>query len=93
MIQFLVHESADTVGVVVVEEVKAGQELTGWVMDTDETITVKVLDDVPIGHKFALNDIKAGDTIVKYGHDIGKAVADIKKGGHAHVNNIKTKRW
>ena len=93
MIQFLVHESADTVGVVVVEEVKAGQDLTGWVMDTDETISVKVLDDVPIGHKFALNDIKTGDTIVKYGHDIGKAVADINKGGHAHVHNIKTKRW
>jgi len=93
MIQFLVHESADTVGVVVVEDVRAGQELTGWVMDTDETITVKVLDDVPIGHKFALNDINSGDTIVKYGHDIGKAVTDIKKGGHAHVKNIKTKRW
>ena len=78
---------------VVVEDVKAGQDLTGWVMDTDETITLKVRDDVPIGHKFALNDIKAGDTIVKYGHDIGKAIADIPKGGHAHVQNIKTKRW
>lgn len=93
MIQFLVHESADTVGVVVVEDVKAGQDLTGWVMDTDETITIKVLDPVPIGHKFALDDIKTGDTIIKYGHDIGKAVADIKKGGHAHVQNVKTKRW
>lgn len=93
MIQFLVHESADTVGVVVVEDVKAGRDLTGWVMDTDETVTLKVRDDVPIGHKFALNDIKAGDTIVKYGHDIGKAIADIPKGGHAHVHNIKTKRW
>lgn len=93
MIQFLVHESADTVGVVVVEDVKAGQDLNGWVMDTDETITLKVRDDVPIGHKFALNDIKAGDTIIKYGHDIGKAIADIPKGGHAHVQNIKTKRW
>lgn len=93
MIQFLVHESADTVGVVVVEDVQAGHDLTGWVMDTDETINIKVRDNVPIGHKFALNDIKAGDTIVKYGHDIGKAIADIAKGGHAHIQNIKTKRW
>lgn len=93
MIQFLVHESADTVGVVVVEDVQAGHDLTGWVMDTDETINIKVRDNVPIGHKFALNDIKAGDTIVKYGHDIGKAIADIPKGGHAHIQNIKTKRW
>ena len=25
--------------------------------------------------------------------NIGKAVAAIKKGEHAHVQNIKTKRW
>ncbi len=29
----------------------------------------------------------------KYGHDIGKAAADIPRGGHAHVHNVKTKRW
>jgi (2R)-sulfolactate sulfo-lyase subunit alpha len=49
--------------------------------------------DVPIGHKIALVDIKEGDTVLKYGHDIGKAVADIKKGEHVHVHNLKTKRW
>jgi (2R)-sulfolactate sulfo-lyase subunit alpha len=62
-------------------------------MDTDETIHVTALDDIPIGHKVALGDIANGDTIMKYGHDIGKAVADIKKGGHLHVHNVKTKRW
>ncbi|HEX2114580.1 MAG TPA: flagellar biosynthesis protein FlgA, partial [Alphaproteobacteria bacterium] len=30
---------------------------------------------------------------IKYGNDIGKAVADIPKGAHAHVHNVKTKRW
>ncbi|MFQ5937132.1 MAG: flagellar biosynthesis protein FlgA, partial [Acidiferrobacterales bacterium] len=34
---FLVHDKGDTVGVVVVETVQAGQDLTGWVMETDET--------------------------------------------------------
>ena len=34
-----------------------------------------------------------GDTVIKYGIDIGKAVAPIKAGEHAHVHNIKTKRW
>ncbi|MCG8510043.1 MAG: UxaA family hydrolase [Rhodospirillales bacterium] len=90
---FLVHDSADTVGVVVVEDAEAGKDLTGWVMDTDETITVKALDTIPLGHKVALADIKDGDTIVKYDADIGKAVADIAKGGHVHVQNAKTKRW
>ena len=34
---FIAHEPSDTVGVVVVEKVKAGQEVTGWIMETDKT--------------------------------------------------------
>ena len=90
---FIVHDKADTVGVIVVEEVKAGQSLTGWLMEDDSTISLKALDAVPLGHKIALGEIKKGDTIVKYGHDIGKAIAPIGKGRHAHVHNVKTKRW
>jgi len=90
---FLVHDPEDSVGVVVVEDVEAGKELSGWVMATDETITIQALDTVPLGHKVALRDIGDGDTIIKYGHDIGKAVAAIAKGAHAHVHNVKTKRW
>jgi len=90
---FIVHDKADTVGVMVVENTAAGQELTGWVMETDETIKVKSLDAVPLGHKIALRDIKNGDTVLKYGNDVGRAVADIGKGHHVHVHNMKTKRW
>ncbi len=32
---FIVHDKADTVGVMVVENSQAGQELTGWIMETD----------------------------------------------------------
>ncbi|MFZ5511563.1 MAG: flagellar biosynthesis protein FlgA, partial [Pseudomonadota bacterium] len=35
MIHFVLHEPKDNVGVVVVEGVKAGQSLTGWIMDED----------------------------------------------------------
>jgi len=90
---FLVHNAKDTVGVVVVEGVKAGSTLTGWVMESDATIKVKALDPIPLGHKLALKNIKKGDTIVKYGHDIGRALAAIGAGRHAHVHNMKTKRW
>ena len=91
---FIVHDKADTVGVIVAEQgVKKGQSLTGWVMEGDGTINLKAADDVPLGHKIALKDIKKGETILKYGHDIGKAVATIAKGHHAHVHNMKTKRW
>lgn len=93
MIHILVHDAKDTVGVAVVEGIKAGQELTGWVMEDDSTIRVKALNDVPIGHKIATRNIKQGETVIKYGYDIGRAVADIKEGEHAHVHNLKTKRW
>ena len=93
MIHFLVHDKKDTVGVIVVEGVKAGQELTGWVMEGDSTVTVKALNDIPIGHKLATSPIRKDDTVIKYGHDIGRAVADIRVGEHCHVHNLKTKRW
>ena len=89
----LVHDAADTVGVAVIEGIEAGQTLTGWVMENDETIQIESHDPIPLGHKIALTDIAEGDTIIKYGHDMGKAVKPIAKGHHAHVHNVKTKRW
>jgi (2R)-sulfolactate sulfo-lyase subunit alpha len=46
-----------------------------------------------LGHKIALINLKEGDTILKYGYDIGKVVKSIKKGEHVHVHNVKTKKW
>jgi len=93
MIHFIVHGENDSVGVVVVEGVKAGQELSGWVMEQDKEIQVRALNDIAIGHKLAIRPLAADDTVMKYGVDIGRAVAAIKVGEHAHVHNIKTKRW
>lgn len=91
--EFLVHEVGDSVGVVVVEGIKAGQQLSGWIMAEDKTVSMKVLSDIPIGHKIALADLKVGDAVIKYGIDIGKVVAPIKAGEHLHVHNVKTRRW
>ena len=93
MIHFVVHDEHDSVGVVVQEGVKAGQELTGWIMDQDKEIKVKAGSDIPIGHKLAIRELAANDTVIKYGIDIGRTVAPLKVGEHAHVHNIKTKRW
>jgi (2R)-sulfolactate sulfo-lyase subunit alpha len=92
-IDFVVHEEGDGVGVVVVEGLNAGKDSTGWIMQEDKTVQFKILDDIPIGHKVALKDFKVGDTVIKYGTDIGKVVAPIRQGGHLHVHNVKTKRW
>ena len=89
----LVHDDKDTVGVVVIEGLKAGTDMLCVVTANNSSFTLKSEADVPIGHKIALVDIKVGDTVWKYGQDIGKAVADILKGEHVHVHNLKTKRW
>jgi (2R)-sulfolactate sulfo-lyase subunit alpha len=93
MIDFVVHDEGDSVGVVVVEGVKAGDAITGWVMDQNQDIQFTAASDIPIGHKLAIKPMQQGDTVIKYGTDIGKVVADIGTGEHAHVHNIKTKRW
>ncbi|MGD9368492.1 MAG: UxaA family hydrolase [Desulfobacteraceae bacterium] len=92
MIQFLIHEKADSVGVATVE-IKAGETATGLYMDTQEQVEVKTLDDIPLGHKIAMIDHQVEDAVIKYGADIGKVVAEIKKGGHVHTQNLKTRRW
>jgi len=92
VIQFLVHDKRDSVGVAVVD-VKAGQTLEGRSLDTNETVKAKANMDIPLGHKIALKDFKPGDTVLKYGNDIGKVVEPIRAGDHVHVHNVKTKRW
>jgi (2R)-sulfolactate sulfo-lyase subunit alpha len=91
--QLLVHDKKDTVGVVVIEGLTAGTDMLCVVTADDSSFRLKSRMDVPIGHKVALTDIKSGDTVWKYGQDIGKAVANIAKGDHVHVHNLKTKRW
>lgn len=92
-IDFVVHDENDSVGVVVVEGIKAADTLTGWIMDQDKIVKFKALGDIPIGHKLAIRQIGSGDTVIKYGVDIGRTVASIRVGEHVHVHNLKTKRW
>lgn len=89
----LVHDRKDTVGVVVVEGLKTGTDMLTVVTADNSSFRLQSKMDVPIGHKIALGDIRKGDTVWKYGQDIGVAVADIAKGEHVHVHNLKTKRW
>jgi (2R)-sulfolactate sulfo-lyase subunit alpha len=93
MIHFVVHDENDSVGVVVVEGIKAGQKLSGWIMDQDKSLEVTAKSDIPIGHKLAIKPIANGATVIKYGTDIGKAIAPIQVGEHTHVQNLRTKRW
>lgn len=65
---------------VALEELKKG-EIIG---------NIKLLDDIPFGHKVLLNDLKHGENIIKYGNPIGHLTIDCKKGEHIHEHNLKT---
>lgn len=92
MRHFLVHDSRDNVGVVV-RDVKSGETLMGRSLDNRGALRLTARQEIPLGHKIALKDFKAGDTVIKYGEDIGEVIADIRAGEHVHVHNLKTKRW
>ncbi|MFK7942373.1 MAG: UxaA family hydrolase [Paracoccaceae bacterium] len=91
--QLLVHHPEDNVGVVVVEDLKAGTEMLCVVTHDNTDFRLTANADIPIGHKVALKDLNAGDTVMKYGEDIGKMVGNAGTGDHVHTQNCKTKRW
>lgn len=92
MRHFLVHNSRDNVGVAVAD-IAAGTSAEGSTLDSGARLSITAREAIPLGHKIALRDFRPGDTVIKYGEDIGKVVADITAGQHVHVHNLKTKRW
>lgn len=92
MISYLIHEDTDTVGVAV-KDIAKGEKVSGRSLHGNDTPEVQANADIPLGHKIALKAHADGDTVIKYGCDIGKTVAAIAVGDHVHVHNVKTKRW
>ena len=83
MDQILRISNTDTAGVALVD------------LSQGETATygegsLKVLSNIPAGHKVALTDIQKGTVILKYGNPIGEATEDIPKGAHIHTHNLRT---
>lgn len=51
---------------------------------------VTLTEDLPMGHKVALRDIRKGEPVIKYGFPIGEATADIPQGSRVHTHNLHT---
>lgn len=63
-------------------------EKGGTVVHENGSFTL--LEDIPLGHKIALEDINKGENIIKYGYPIGSATSLIKKATHVHTHNVTT---
>lgn len=55
-----------------------------------ENQQIVLSDDIPVGHKVALQPIGTDDDIIKYGTPIGHAISKIQPGNHVHTHNLKT---
>jgi (2R)-sulfolactate sulfo-lyase subunit alpha len=88
----LLHETSDDVGVAAID-IAAGEEIQAVTLDGEPVLTVKVIDNVPLGHKVAMRDMAENHHVQEYGRAIGYAFQDIKFGAHVHVHNIKSLRW
>lgn len=71
---------------------KKGESVECTIEGQPQSRVVTLVDDVPPNHKLAPVDIKAGEPIVKYGLNIGRASCDIRTGQHVHVHNIESNR-
>ncbi|EOS70920.1 hypothetical protein C818_00928 [Lachnospiraceae bacterium MD308] len=47
-------------------------------------------ENIPQGHKFALQNMDTREEVIKYGHPIGVTILPVKAGEWVHVHNMKT---
>lgn len=73
-----------------VADLSAGSTVSFFLGQDVEQLSL--LDHIPLGHKFALKDLKMGEEIIKYGESIGSSLTAIRKGEHVHVHNIQSNR-
>jgi len=71
-------------------DLKTGESASVGIGDSRKAL--QVAEDIPFGHKLAVNGIEAGGDIIKYGEIIGRATHPIQPGAHAHVQNIESLR-
>ncbi len=57
-----------------------------------ESLSVRVTEEIPFGHKVAVEPICAGGEIIKYGQPIARATQHICAGEHVHVHNADAQR-
>jgi len=88
----LLHEPDDDVGVAVMD-VKSGDEVGAVTLEGAFVANVKLVNDVPLGHKVAMKDMAQGKDVIEYGRVIGLASQAAPRGSHVHTHNLKTKRW
>lgn len=75
---------------VVLSDVKQDEEVLA---NTENgLVSLKAKNDIPFGHKIALEELQVHTPIVKYGEEIGKAKSLITVGEWIHLHNVYCER-
>lgn len=90
--KFLMHDKADSVGVAVANITK-GEKVYGTFLQGNDFVEVVAADNIPWGHKIAVQPVANGDFVIEYNEKIGKASQDINIGDWVHTHNLKSARW
>jgi (2R)-sulfolactate sulfo-lyase subunit alpha len=88
---FLIHREGDDVAVAV-RDTQPGLA-AGASLDDGRRFSVTVRTAIPLGHKVALRDLAAAETVTEYGVTIGVARDAIPAGDLVHTHNIRSARW
>lgn len=84
MTRFLVLNSKDNVAVALEPAKREDQAMLS------NGKVLKLKQDVPFAHKIAIQPLKAGDKVIKYGEVIGEATSEINQGDYVHIHNIRS---
>lgn len=85
----LVLDEADNVAVVLAD-VAEGERCI--IRGPGEEYDLAAAENIPFGHKVALTSFGKGDSIRKYGEEIGVARGAIPRGGWIHSHNLYCER-
>ncbi|MCG7407239.1 UxaA family hydrolase [Paenibacillus sp. ACRRX] len=66
---------------------QSGEQVSYIVQGQEYSVRLK--QDIILGHKLALLDMEAGVLVRKYGEVIGRAARTIVVGEHVHVHNLE----
>ena len=82
----LVIDEMDNVATAITQ-LKSGEVVSFSV--GSKRLEVQIKDDIPFGHKFAIQHIDKGDDVIKYGERIGHSLSAINVGDLVHTHNIE----
>jgi hypothetical protein len=86
----LVLDQKDNVAVALVDLAAGDSCLVAE--DGGKKYEVRVIENIPFGHKFSLADLGPDAPVYKYGEEIGKMKTPVRRGGWIHSHNLYCER-